>query len=378
MTSMRGWLCAFGASAVLWLSAATTLPLLVGDAARGQALFRSQGCVTCHSLNGKDDQTARDLGALGGRGYSPAGMAALMWNHAPRMWAAMSRPGVSRPALSEQQAADLFAYSYAARYFDLPGDAGRGRGVFTAKRCAECHAGPAPGPGGARPVATWPSPSDPIALAQQLWNHSAQMQPVMAQKGIPYPELTARDLSDLLAYFGRLRLAKAQPAAPGARDAETGERLFTEKGCAGCHSGGGDFRTRRTRFSLTDFAAALWNHARQMPSRRVSLSYQEMRRIVGYLATLQFFEERGNPDRGQQVFLARKCGACHLDEASGAPDLAQKAGSMSSYGMVAALWKHGPAVLAQMRQKSIRWPRFNATEMADLTAYLHGPALKRR
>ena len=43
------------------------------------------------------------------------------------------------PELSEQQAADLFVYFFAARYFEQPGDAKRGQRVFLGKRCGECH-----------------------------------------------------------------------------------------------------------------------------------------------------------------------------------------------------------------------------------------------
>jgi hypothetical protein len=54
------------------------------------------------------------------------------------------------------------------------------------------------------------------------------------------------------------------------------------------------------------------------------------------------------------------------------------AGTMTSFGMVAALWKHGPAMLARMRRERIAWPHFNGPDMADLTAYLHGVEFKRR
>jgi hypothetical protein len=51
---------------------------------------------------------------------------------------------------------------------------------------------------------------------------------------------------------------------------------------------------------------------------------------------------------------------------------------MTSFDMVAALWKHGPAMLERMRRRKIGWPRFGGSEMADLAAYLHGTELKRR
>ena len=54
------------------------------------------------------------------------------------------------------------------------------------------------------------------------------------------------------------------------------------------------------------------------------------------------------------------------------------AGRMTSYGMLSALWKHGPQMLNTMQQSGISWPRLDAQEMADLTAYLHGTEFKRR
>jgi hypothetical protein len=51
---------------------------------------------------------------------------------------------------------------------------------------------------------------------------------------------------------------------------------------------------------------------------------------------------------------------------------------MTSLGMVAALWKHGPAMADRMRRDKVAWPRFKGSEMADLIAYLHGAEFKRR
>jgi hypothetical protein len=51
---------------------------------------------------------------------------------------------------------------------------------------------------------------------------------------------------------------------------------------------------------------------------------------------------------------------------------------MSSFEMVAALSKHGPAMADRMRLKKISWPRFSGDEMANLAAYLGGMELRRR
>jgi cytochrome c1 len=39
--------------------------------------------------------------------------------------------------------------------------------------------------------------------------------------------------------------------------------------------------------------------------------------------------------------------------------------------MVAALWDHGPQMLASMNARKLAWPRFTAQEMSDVVAYLN-------
>ena len=55
------------------------------------------------------------------------------------MWEAMQTKGIGARLLSEQEVADLFAYFFAARYFERAGDSGRGRRVFQSKQCGQCH-----------------------------------------------------------------------------------------------------------------------------------------------------------------------------------------------------------------------------------------------
>lgn len=114
--------------------------IIPGDARRGEQLFQSQQCVQCHSINGKGGMSAPDLSKrTGDRTYTPAGMASLMWNHAPDMWSAMQKQGITRLALTAESAADIFAYYVSARYFDRPADAARGKKAFAARHCADCH-----------------------------------------------------------------------------------------------------------------------------------------------------------------------------------------------------------------------------------------------
>ena len=121
---------AAGALAAWGAPAANIVP---GDARRGEQLFKSEQCVLCHSFKGVGGTTAPDLSSHIDRDYTPAVMASLMWNHAPDMWAGMKKRGIVKAEMSQESAADLFAYFVSARYFERPGDAGRGKLAFNAK-----------------------------------------------------------------------------------------------------------------------------------------------------------------------------------------------------------------------------------------------------
>ncbi len=333
--------------------------LLPGDARRGAEVFNAQKCSHCHSMEGR----------YAARAYTPSVRASLIWNHAPQMWPAMENAGIPKPQLSEQDASDLFAYFYAARYMDQLGDAGRGLRAFRDNRCAECHstsAEGAPGRDGAPAVVRWESLADSIALAAAMWNHAPRMRDAMAKRRVPWPQVSSQMLTDMLVYLRN---------APGVRlsghrfslgTAEMGGTLFRSKGYAGCHVGKLDLSSRVRGRTTTDFVAAMWNHADKMEP--MPLTPQEMRAVASYLWSTQYFEPAGNPRRGSRFWTAKGCAGCHDDTASGAPKLAGS--GMNSISIIAALWRHGPAMLERMKEKRMRWPQFKEGELADLLAYV--------
>jgi mono/diheme cytochrome c family protein len=352
--------------AALTASGAIPIP---GDSRKGAEIFETQRCVECHSINGKGGTTAPDLGKRASRNFTPALMASLMWNHAPKMWSAMSAKGIARPHLSTEQTADLFAYFYSLRYFEQPGDAGRGKRVFESKRCAECHGITSSPVVEATPVAQWKSLADPILRAQEMWNHSGRMKEAMAKRNIAWPQLTSQELTDLLIYVQNLPETKGKRPEFAPASAETGKLLFDLKGCAECHAGRNSLEGRFVNRTVTDFAAAMWNHAPKMKQPAPELRAEEMRRIVGYLWSRQVFDEAGSSDRGKTVLAAKKCAVCH--EGGGAPSLTARAEPLNALSMVSELWKHGPAMEEQFKAKNIAWPRFAGADMADLLAYLN-------
>ncbi len=344
---------------------------LDADARRGADFFRTQGCVNCHTARGESAGKAPDLGRRLDRDYTPAGIAARMWSHAPVMWQAMGKENITPPQVSPQQAADLFAYFYAARYFEKPGEAERGKRYFTEKHCIDCHALTAGGGGAGPPVEKWESLAAPIILIEHMWNHQTQMHNAMAARGIPWPQLSSQELGDMLVYLQNLPQTREIERFIQLPSPENGAALFRDKGCAECHQGKLALENRLADNTLTDVAAAMWNHAPRMRQPPPQLSIGEWRQLISYVWAKQFFANSGDASKGRKTFDSKKCAACHNDPASGAPSLSKSAEPYSAISIVSVLWRHGPAMLRKMQEKHISWPQLSQSEMANLIAYLN-------
>lgn len=356
---------------ILPLALSAVLLRADADARRGGDFFRTQGCENCHTVKGAGAGRAPDLGRRLDRDYTPAGIVARMWSHAPVMWAAMAKDSVTAPQISPDQAADLFAFFYAARYFERPGEAERGKRLFQDKHCIDCHAVNGTGGGVGPAVEKWESLQGPILLIQQMWNHQSQMHNEMAARGITWPQLTAQDLTDMLVYLQNLpqtRGAELMMELPSSGDGAT---LFQEKGCITCHVGKLALENRLADSTLTDIAASMWNHAPEMRQPSPILSRQEMQQLISYVWAKQFYGNRGDAAKGHKVYETKKCGSCHDDASSGAPKLSKPAEPYSAIAMMQVLWLHGPQMLRKMQDKHMAWPQLSQIDMANLTAYLN-------
>jgi len=340
------------------------------DSARGRQSFETLSCAGCHTANGEGGSTGPDLSRMVDRGFTPASLAATMWNHAPVMWAAMSRQSIPAGYMNEQSAADLFAFFYSARFFEMPGDAARGKRAFVSRGCSNCHGlkeGMSPG---VKPVSQWGSLSDPVALTEAMWNHAPTMLTATKMKQQAWPALTAQELTDMLVYLRNLPFPPSRPPVFQIGAASDGEAVFRARGCAGCHPSVADLVAGTRSRTLTEVAVAMWNHEPVMAKAGavpVRFAPDEMRDLLGYLWAQQFFEDAGIASNGRRVFAVKRCGSCH-ENAGKAPKLA---GRFNAPAMVSALWRHGPSMLTQMRSEGVPWPRFEGSQMADLIAYLN-------
>ncbi|HLH16053.1 MAG TPA: c-type cytochrome [Bryobacteraceae bacterium] len=368
----------------LWLfclvpaAVAQTAPF-TADSARGQDLFRSLSCVQCHSINGSGGAIAPDLGKLVDRNFTPAALCAAMWNHAPAMWSAIRKAATPPRAMDAQAAADLFAYFYSTRYFEKPGDAARGKRIFNTRGCSGCHGLDQELQPGIPPVSRWEDLNRPFGLTEQMWNHMPRMLAATSGGRTPWPYLSGQDLADLLVYLRNLPETRGKPAGLAVTTGAKGLELFQSKGCAGCHESGTALAVRIKGRTVTEIAAQMWDHAPKMRAagaRTAEFRPGEMSELLSYLWARQFFEDSGDPARGARVFVAKRCAGCHTT--GHAPDLTAGDAVFSGPAMISALWRHGPAMLDEMKAHGIPWPRLDAADMSGLIAYLNHKKKERR
>lgn len=332
---------------------AISAAIVPADSTRGAQLFESLHCVQCHSVNGQGGKSGPDLGRLLDRGFTPASLAATMWNHAPTMWSAMRSQNIQAGDLNPQAAADLFAFFYSSGFFGKPGDAARGKQAFDSKHCADCHGLTQSKLAGAKPVSEWQTLDHPVDLVTTMWNHAATMQQQFAAKGIAWPQLTAQNLADMLVYLRNLPSSRNVTAGFEINAGEYGQALFQSKGCAVCHSGTLVLAPRLKGMTLTDIAVAMWNHEPNMGKQAQSFSDADMRSLLSDLWAQEFFTDAGSASAGEKVFAAKHCVSCHNDGAGGAPKLPRSGTSFNAPSMVAALWGHGPNMLQQIQRNRV-------------------------
>lgn len=262
-----------------------------------------------------------------------------------------------------------------------------GRSLFESKQCVACH-GMAERPGIAPNLGERHFRGSFLDIGAALWNHAPGMSVSVEAAGLPWPELSAKEAVDLVAflyfidYLGR----------PGR--AAAGHEVFDGKGCARCHtlseSGAriGPDLSELTRFASPLYIAqAIWNHGPSM--------FETMRRrgmatptfAEGDLADLAAFlrqkappgpQERvllapGNPNRGRALFGVKGCATCHGEDARGdvGPDLAAVDLHRSAEGVAATMWNHASAMHTTMREAGVAWPSFTTAELADLVSFLY-------
>jgi mono/diheme cytochrome c family protein len=356
----------------------------------GWKVFVDKGCGTCHRVRGVGDGAAGpDLAGLRASG-GLFELGAAMWNHLPRMGAAMRELGIERPRLTPLEFSSLAAFLFTTRYYEASGEPVKGSRLFTAKSCAQCHAVGGKGGSVGPALDGLKRSGSPVLMAAAMWNHGPRMAEAMDARGITWPTFRGTELADLMAYIvtaAQDQGGETGPVVPGTP--ERGETLFADKGCATCHPvGTGKSLTTAPRLatqahhvSASEFAGLMWNHgARMWAAMRQRgltvprLTGQEMADVTAYLYTAYYFDaSAGRAGRGRQLVRTKGCLACHSIYRKGgntATDLAIDNVVSTPAGQVAAMWNHGRYMETTARRQSTTLPLLTAQELADISAYL--------
>lgn len=82
----------------------------------------------------------------------------------------------------------------------------------------------------------------------------------------------------------------------------------------------------------------------------------------------------GNPFRGREQFVQKRCSTCHAVWGHGGtlgPEITVAVAGKSFYELVGDFWNHTPQMIDQVTKFGYPWPTLDATDMADLLSYLY-------
>jgi len=202
---------AFYAAGALALVALVLQPVLAAaddvftptqDPAAGEILFATKGCVRCHAANGEGP----DLRQMP-RPRSAYDVAAAMWNHLPQMGARLRAVLADKPYLTPNEMSDLIAFLYQPGAFGQklpaqPGDPRDGERLIADKGCLVCHSLESPPRGKVGgSLSQLKGLDSPWTIIAKMWNHGFLMVATIEGGNSAWPQLTSREMADLVAFL---------------------------------------------------------------------------------------------------------------------------------------------------------------------------------
>jgi cytochrome c2 len=272
-----------------------------GDVSSGERLFRTKGCLDCHTVGGEHGGDVGPVLDELKKYASPIYIIQSIWNHGPEMQEEFEEYGLERPTFIGQDISDLSAYirsisrwNVREKIYVSPGDPNDGKQVFDRKGCIQCHAVQESG-GEIGPAMDDMDLSKSVNdIAAMMWNHADEMQQAMGEEKMAWPTFEKSEMSDLIAYLYFINFMDP----PG--NASLGEYLFEEKQCLSCHSVlgvggdvGPDLADSDEFSSSVTILRTMFNHAVEMSETVLSegkpwpmMTGPEMRDIFAYLQTV--------------------------------------------------------------------------------------------
>jgi cytochrome c551/c552 len=360
---------------------------------KGCAVFEEKGCIKCHAIYGKGGKGGPDIGEQ--RFYGTyLDLAALMWNHLPKMIERMRETGDQFSHLNVNEMEQLVTCLSVIRYMGEPGNAQVGIRLLKSKGCVRCHKFGVSGRDIGPDICAGEEYIEPLRVVESMWNHSPKMYEVFKEYAIRRPEFKGNELDDLAAGMrSYMRPAKVPTSTFDLGDQANGKKISAEKGCMNCHAVRGiggklgpDFDEVDFSCSVTEIAGKMWNHAPKMwdimKGNDIPFPIFErgdMVDIIAYFYELMLEDEPGDAQKGHNVAVKQKCISCHMvrgEGAGSAVDFASLDQVQSPLEMIACMWNHAPIMAKEQLEKKLKWPKLEAGDMADLYAYLRSISLE--
>ena len=273
-----------------------------GDPLRGEQIFTTKHCRSCHSVGGEGGSVGPRLDKYGSH-VSPLFVATGLWNSGPAMAEEMRRANIPRPDLSGKDVRDIVAFIRAQanrppgtppRIFARPGNPRTGASLFASKGCAGCHSPRAGRAEGGPPLAARELKQSLSTIASYMWNHGPEMWAYWKEKKLQPISITVEEMVDVTAYLYFLQF-ESPPGNP-----VRGSHIFINRGCASCHIPaegrkpiGPDLRAKGPWASDIDLAREMWNHAGNMYSMLLSstrewprLNEKEVADLLAYIQSV--------------------------------------------------------------------------------------------
>lgn len=354
---------------------------------KGREVFREKGCIECHSVYGKGGKGGPDLGKQKFYG-TYLELAALMWNHFPKMFQKMQKTGYEFKDFTREEMAQLIDYIAFIRYMGEPGNEYAGRKLLKSKGCISCHKFGGEGGDIGPDISQKKEYISPLAIVEFMWNHGPDMGELFKENNIKRPEFKDNEIVDIAVAIRSYMVATTVPVGSfELGDPVKGKKLAEGKGCLRCHSHGGvggtlgpDFDEMDLNYSVTQIAGKMWNHGPKMwdTMEKEGISFPvfengEMADVIAYLYELKLKDAPGNAEKGSQIVKDQGCLTCHSLQGKGGEisgDLATLGDLDSPLSMITAMWNHAPAMEEKHLEKNLKWPELNARDMADLYAFL--------
>jgi cytochrome c551/c552 len=357
-------------------------------------IFQEKGCSQCHAVYGKNGKGGPDLGKHKFFG-TYLDLAALMWNHFPKMYKKMQKMGYQHQDFTEEEMAQLVSYISFIRYMGEPGDENIGKKLLKSKGCKSCHKFGGDGGDLGPDISKKEEYLSPLMFVESMWNHGPDMMELFQDNNIRRPEFNDNDIVDIAAAVRSYMSPSKVPVGTfDVGDPAKGKKILDDKRCMHCHSNskvveeiGPDFFDIELNYSVTQIAGSMWNHGpkmwEMMEAEGISFPTfrgQEMADMIAYLYSLNLEDSPGNSEMGKKVIHDRGCLSCHSLNEKGdqiAVDLAKVEELNSPLAMITAMWNHAPSMQEESLGKKINWPKLSGNDMADLYAFLHQDSLSK-